>query len=328
MTLAQLQTYIVGVLQGYFPNKAVLDKLSESENGTLLFNGQQISGETLVTDAELQQAIEDTLTQLGITEEEIVANVATFAALQTAIANGANVITLTKPLTITGEDTLRADAPIKIIANDMTDAFTVSGGTLTLGENVSVLSNTAVLWAKEGGTIIVDGANIKSSDTQLCIATVDVGSEMIVKNGNVVSTGNSVAAVLGQNAKMTIQGGLVETTAPVAESGIAWCAIYAGQGGIAEVTGGIVQSTQGHGLVAVTNGTVKVSGGTVDSVLSHEAKTALAEISGGTIGSVVAEDGASAVITGGTFATDPSAYVSDDYTVLNSGDSYSVIKNA
>lgn len=330
MTLNQLQTYIVGVLQGYFPNKAVLDKLSENTDGTLLFNGQQISGETLVTDAELQQAIANTLTELGLTEDEfdeVLANVATFAALQTAIANGANVITITDPLTIAGDFTLEANEPVKVIANGIVDAFTITEGTLTLGNNVSIVSDTAVLWAN-GGDIVVDGAKIVSSNAEMCVASVSDNSEMLVKNGSLVSTGNSVVAVLGSNAKMTVEGGLVETTAENSASGVRWCAIFAGNGGLAEVAGGVVQSTNGHGLVATANGIVKVSDGSVDTVMAHEAATAKAEISGGAVGTVEIEDGASAVITGGTFKADPSAYVSDDYTVIQAGDTYSVIKNA
>ena len=326
MTLNQLQTYIVGVLQGYFPNKAVLDKLSEGTDGTLLFDGQPISGEALVTDAELQQAITNTLAELGITDEEIEANVGSFAALKTVIANGATLITVTEPLAISEDAVLEAEEPIKIIANGIVDAFTVTGGTLTLGKNISITTDTAGLWAN-GGNIVVDGANIVGSSAEMCIATVSDDSEMLVKSGSIVSTGNSVAVALGTNAKMTIEGGLVETTAEISEAGRGWCAAYAGNGGIVEVTGGTLQSTNGHGLVAVTNGTVKVSGGTVDSVLSHEAKTAKAEISGGTIGMVMVEDGASAIVTGGVFDTDPSVYVPDGYTVLNSNDTYSVIKN-
>lgn len=42
MTLEQLKTYTVGVLKGWFSNKQVLDKLSESEDGNLLYNGNEI----------------------------------------------------------------------------------------------------------------------------------------------------------------------------------------------------------------------------------------------------------------------------------------------
>ena len=64
MTLTQLQTYIVGVLKGWFTNKSVLDKFSESEDGKLLFNGVEISTINTVTNEQVTQAVTDTLTKL------------------------------------------------------------------------------------------------------------------------------------------------------------------------------------------------------------------------------------------------------------------------
>lgn len=69
MTLSQIQTYIVGVLQGWFKNKSVLDKLSETEDGKLMYNGVEI-GNTQITNEEVEQAIDDTLTNLGNTPTE------------------------------------------------------------------------------------------------------------------------------------------------------------------------------------------------------------------------------------------------------------------
>ena len=66
MSLAQLKTFIVGVLKGWFTNKSVLDKFSESEDGKLLYNGVAIGGSgTQVTDTEVTQAVTDTLTELN-----------------------------------------------------------------------------------------------------------------------------------------------------------------------------------------------------------------------------------------------------------------------
>ena len=64
MTLTQLQTYIVGVLKGWFTNKSVLDKFSESEDGKLLFNGVEINTINTVTNEQVTQAVTDTLTKL------------------------------------------------------------------------------------------------------------------------------------------------------------------------------------------------------------------------------------------------------------------------
>ena len=69
MSLTQLKTFIVGVLKGWFTNKSVLDKFSESEDGKLLYNGVEIGGSgSQVIDTEVTQAVTDTLTELNKTE--------------------------------------------------------------------------------------------------------------------------------------------------------------------------------------------------------------------------------------------------------------------
>ena len=66
MSLSQLKTFIVGVLKGWFTNKSVLDKFSESPDGKLLYNGVEVgSSGSQVTSSEVTQAITDTLTELN-----------------------------------------------------------------------------------------------------------------------------------------------------------------------------------------------------------------------------------------------------------------------
>ena len=66
MSLTQLKTFIVGVLKGWFTNKSVLDKFSESPDGKLLYNGVEVGGSgSQVTSSEVTQAITDTLTELN-----------------------------------------------------------------------------------------------------------------------------------------------------------------------------------------------------------------------------------------------------------------------
>lgn len=325
MTLNQLQTYIIGVLQGYFPNKAVLDKLGESSDGTLLFNGAHISGGTLVTDLEVQQAIAETLTELGWANEAVQASVATFAALQTAIANGANAITVTEPLEITKDVVLQSDAPI-VITTDVEDAFTVTGGTLTLGENIKMTSGTSLLYAKDGGAIVVDGATLINTNPDHCLAAVDAGSTFTMKNGKMTGEG-SVMAAMGADGKFIMTGGTIETIGGTEDK--PYCAVFAYNGGEAEIAGGSVKAAVGYGLVASTKGAVKVSGGVVNKVQAHNDPTAVAEISGGTInGTIIAEDEAKLIVTGGVFDTDPGAYVDDNCTVLNANGVWTVLPNA
>lgn len=65
MTLAQIKTLIVGVLKGWFTNKKVLDKFSESTDGKLLYNGNGISSGDTVEDSEVTTAITEILAELN-----------------------------------------------------------------------------------------------------------------------------------------------------------------------------------------------------------------------------------------------------------------------
>jgi hypothetical protein len=70
MTLQQIKTFIIGVLKGWFTNKSVLDKFSESEEGELLFDSKAIGGtQEEITEEQMNQAIQDTITDLNSTEE-------------------------------------------------------------------------------------------------------------------------------------------------------------------------------------------------------------------------------------------------------------------
>lgn len=44
MDFQQIRKYVKGVLTNSFTNKSILDKLSTSDEGNLLFNGEEISG--------------------------------------------------------------------------------------------------------------------------------------------------------------------------------------------------------------------------------------------------------------------------------------------
>jgi hypothetical protein len=60
MTLKQIQTYVIGVLSGWFENKTVLDKFSETPDGRLMYNGILLTP----NDTQVDESIQDTLEQL------------------------------------------------------------------------------------------------------------------------------------------------------------------------------------------------------------------------------------------------------------------------
>ena len=290
--------------------------------------------------------------------EDGATSVANLADLQTALNNGATVITITDSnpsdgigaINITsGEVTLAPEHPVTITADGAIDVFDVGGGTLTLGANITVNSNTSILFAHDGGKIVVDGADINSTCSIYSVVTVGSGSTLTLNSGSITSTANSVIATEGTT---NINGGTVETTAEV------YCAIFAQQGGVLNVTGGNVTGANGTGVVATTGGIVNVSGGTVSSANAHFNTGVInisgdatvtgsvfncggagaINISGGTVqGAVCTEDCQNAqctktgdkkiTITGGTFSTQPSAeYIADDYMSVESDGTYTVEK--
>mgnify|MGYP003396666123 FL=1 len=55
MTLSQIQEYVIGVLRGWLPNKSVLDKFTETDDGRLLYNGIEICKTNSVTNESTNQ---------------------------------------------------------------------------------------------------------------------------------------------------------------------------------------------------------------------------------------------------------------------------------
>lgn len=212
MTLAQLQTYVVGVLQGYFPNKAVLDKLSESEDGTLLFNGMQISGEALVTDAELQQAIEDTLAELGVTGAKI--GDQSYATLEEAVAAATEgqTITLLNDAVLETAIKITKDLTINLNGMDITmpedpngdGAFWVTAGTLTInGTDESVINSVGkngwnIGLFVNGGNAIINGGHF-----------TNVGANTGTDEGN-----DQFDLIYVKGGSVTINGGIFSAQTP------------------------------------------------------------------------------------------------------------------
>ncbi len=65
MTFEQTRTYIKGVLKKWFTNKTTLDKLTESSEGILLFNGSPITPTETIEDSAMTTAIEEDINELN-----------------------------------------------------------------------------------------------------------------------------------------------------------------------------------------------------------------------------------------------------------------------
>lgn len=244
----------------------------------------------------------------------------TEAELIAAIAEGGNIvitgdITLTQQVNVTKDVTISAETPktitVSIASGSTGEAFGglhVTGGTLTLGENLTV---TNVDSAASGvSTVTTTGADAK----------------LIVKGATVTSACKNNAIEAANGSYVTIESGHVY--------GQQFTAAYASGGATIEVKGGKVghEDYNFYGLIAsktaaTTGGKIVISGGEVRHVLAHEAESSEVTISGGTInGSVSAKNGASVAISGGTFNNKPdSQYLANGFEVKDNADgTYSV----
>jgi hypothetical protein len=69
MTLAQVKNFIIGVLKGWFTNKAVLDKLDINEEGNLTYDGTVVDATEVYTDEEVTAAVTEALEELNADDE-------------------------------------------------------------------------------------------------------------------------------------------------------------------------------------------------------------------------------------------------------------------
>ena len=69
MTLAQVKSFVIGVLKGWFTNKAVLDKLDINDEGNLTYNGEVVDATETYTDEQVTAAVTEALGELNAEEE-------------------------------------------------------------------------------------------------------------------------------------------------------------------------------------------------------------------------------------------------------------------
>lgn len=65
MTLQQVKAFIIGVLKGWFTNKAVLDKLDINDEGNLTYDGTVVDATETYTDEQVAAAVTEALAELN-----------------------------------------------------------------------------------------------------------------------------------------------------------------------------------------------------------------------------------------------------------------------
>jgi len=257
---------------------------------------------------------------LPVTSMATTATVSDLAGLKTAIQNGATEITLDGVITVSDVQELSGGDDLVVINTTKTDVFTVNaGGTLTLGNNIKVVSTSSILWAN-GGTINVAGAVLENTDgASYNLAFAENGGVINMTAGEINGKNNRTTIVVqGANSQFNISGGKatsrIESVLDVKANGSA--AISGGTVETAAVDKMNPESAPPAAAFSWNGGTIVVSGGTVKAaagraVVTAEAGGGKAEISGGTLiggseyGDVyMAEGSGSFVITGGSFTNE------------------------
>lgn len=264
--------------------------------------------------------------------------------LQDAIADGETEIKLTtNEIVITTDTTIESDVAVTIDVSAVEDAFTVTSGTLTLGKNVTVKSDAnkkwGVLWAN-GGAIVIDGATVTSAN-DAAVAYVQDGGSLTIESGVISNTGADsdndgkgpcAIGVTGAASVVNVNGGTVSSATNSAiyvkdTGGIvnisggtvstdavnpAFVTVY-GYAGEINVSGGVIEANAAPSALVSCGNNITVSGGTVEGVMAHESANAEATITGGNITGAVSKGNVGTVsVSGGTFATDVSAFVEGD----------------
>ncbi|MBQ9521835.1 MAG: hypothetical protein IJR72_04610 [Oscillospiraceae bacterium] len=174
--------------------------------------------------------------------------------------------------------------------------YASKGGTIVLGSGLRVKSSRYVLYADNGASIVIDGANVSTTSTQYPAATVeDSNSSIEIKNGT-LSSSNELTLNVKDNAKAIITGG--------------------------EVT----NNGQGE-AIKIDRSTAKISGGTIDGVSVSAGNDKITTITGGLFEAPVsAADNLYALcITGGVFkqGTTPLApYIPTGTPCFTDGEGY------
>lgn len=249
------------------------------------------------------------------------ASVANLTDLQTALADS-NIteITITAVITITSDTTLTAANPVTITTKGVTDVLTVTSGALTLGKNLTISSDTSVLYATGTGIININGATINSTCTWYDLCYADNSGVINITDGILTNGTNIIGAI--DNSEVTVSGGTLTSTGV---NGV----IYAkNNANVAVKEDAVLNCEKGIGIFVNPNDgapTVSVTGGAITANKALQAYAGDIEISGGTLTgttAAVAGDTASITITGGTFSDDVSDYIDENSNAGTVTDEY------
>ena len=243
-------------------------------------------------------------------------------------------------VTLTGNGTFTGYAAASVVGNTTPGGEAISS-TLTVENGSFSGTELGILFEGNGAKVVVNDGTISGGD-----------------NAAIMGNGSKTSSMDCGNTTLIVNGGTI--TGNTVSKGYRNCAIYLPQWGNAEINGGTITGTTGAGIVlrggnlTVTNGTISGKGTGGDDCKMGDANPSYCggleigyscnypggigkiELSGGTFTSetsdavkVIGTAADSTVevtksstisITGGSYSTDPSAYVAEDYKAVKGDD--------
>lgn len=324
---------------------------NDDTKGTITQNEQQPLVMTAV-DATKDHYYLSGVAQVGTTQY------ATLAEAVAAAGEMGDTVTLLKDVTgevnVSANNTLTLDLNSKKITNEGGFGI-VNNGKLTITGNGTIEAKYPVRNNADGSELVIENGTYISVEGAVTVRTTN--SKVTINDGtfsasdNAVISSNGTAGLKGNT--ITINGGTFN--GGITTSGYIACGIYAPNDDAVTVNDGTFNITGGAGIVARA-GIVTVNGGTFnttgtetgkvgdsrvvvpcsalvfDSDANYPGMTSVSKISvtGGNFDSANGKEAATVresqriAITGGTYSTDPGAYVAGGYAAALESDKYVV----
>lgn len=217
-----IRTTITGSLTGKTPVITITPtKYTEGKQIVSAGDGVTLSdeaGKFKISNPDYIISKEGKLCSLGTTSTTAADNIAVFTNIPAGCEATVNLDNLGQTtwnnhpsIEINGKVTVKATSP-KEIKSEASCIFTVKkGGTLTLESNVTlntILNNpVSCVKVEEGGTLILDGAEITSSSTTGPVGISITNGTLIIKSGTISDIKGS--PIVATDSEITITGGTI-----------------------------------------------------------------------------------------------------------------------
>jgi len=268
----------------------------------------------------------------------------TYSTLEAAIgaAGSGDTVTLLQDVTPSASISIPAGKTLTIVGKDggakitasFDDLFKVNGGSLTLGENLTITNTSTIVWLTSGSVTIAGAKLSNSSSKYPTVLAENSGSSLTITGGEIKATAekdsydHDFAVVVEDGATASITGGTISAKGNNA--------LMVGKGSSVSLSGGTVTAEEGNPFAAAavndadTGASLTVSGGATlmgESALVAMGAHGNVSVTGGSITGRVGTDNSGVLsVSGGTFSDNSAeAFLAPGYALEpNAGGGFGV----